>query len=583
MNITIHQTDQTIADFTKIREYIQGNINQDSTGIHIFPEAFLCGYPLQDLCLQKPYIFSYNKFIQELKLWLNETFPQPEFCLLMGGLDYSLNEQGNPIEIRNVAFEFSENSQFEPVYTKKLLPNYDIFDEKKYYTAGSSEYVLEFRGESFGILICEDMWASKTHKHDPVFELYQSSTTKDLQLDGIINLSASPYMIGKLDKRISRTKQISHLFKCPVYYVNKVGGEDEILFDGQSFVVNGDSLQVKGSKFKSEIITISAIKEHDYSKEVQNKDSSNIEDQFESRLDLDQKPARLKEWDSDQCQEVLEALCFGLQQYTQKCHQKKFTIALSGGMDSALVLAIATLSLKPGQDIEAIYMPSIYSGALSYELSLELCKNLGVKLTTIPIKFLHSATKNLFGQSYDEEFEGLTDENVQSRLRGMLLYTRSNQVNSLVINTSNKSELAVGYSTQYGDSVGAISLLGDLYKSEVYRLAEHINEFYKNIIPEKIISREPSAELKPDQIDSDSLPTYEILDGILEGILNYRYTKGDLVKLGFPENDINTTIDLYRRNEYKRYQFCPIIKISSKSFGFGYRVPLSKNSNFYHI
>jgi NAD+ synthase (glutamine-hydrolysing) len=583
MNITIHQTEQTIADFSKIREYLEAKITQDSTGIHVFPEAFLCGYPLQDLCLQKPYIYAYQNFLNSLKSWLIESFPSPEFCLLMGGLEYLLDDDDNPIEIRNVAFEYSAATQFEAVYTKKLLPNYDIFDEKKYYTAGDSEYILNFKEQKFGVLICEDMWASRTHKHDPVFELYESITKQELKLDGVINISASPYIIGKFDKRVSRTKQISHLFKCPVFYVNKVGGEDEILFDGQSFVVNGDSILLKGPKFKADILNISEVPTHDYSKGSENKDSSNLEDQFESRLDLEKSPARLKEWNSNQCQEVLEAICFGLQEYTRKSHQKKFTIALSGGMDSALVLTIATLSLAPGQEIEAIYMPSIHSGALSFDLSLELCKNLGVKLTTLPIKFLHSATKNLFDQNYTDEFAGLTDENVQSRLRGMLLYTRSNQTNSLVINTSNKSELAVGYSTQYGDSVGAISLLGDLYKSEVYRLAEHINEFYKNIIPEEIITREPSAELKPDQIDSDSLPKYEILDGILEGILNYRYTKKDLIDIGFPEKDINTTIDLYRRNEYKRYQFCPIIKISSKSFGFGYRVPLSKNSNFYHI
>lgn len=203
-------------------------------------------------------------------------------------------------------------------------------------------------------------------------------------------------------------------------------------------------------------------------------------------------------------------------------------------------------------------------------------------MKTLPIKFLHSTAKNLFGQTFQEPFEGLTDENIQSRLRGLLLYTRSNQFGSMVVNTSNKSELAVGYSTQYGDSVGAISLLGDLYKSQVYTLAEYINKAYKGLIPSEIITREPTAELREGQTDSQSLPKYDELDAILECILNYRYTEQDIVDMGFNPQDVEKTIHMYKRNEYKRYQFCPILKISSKSFGFGYRIPLSKDNDFYN-
>jgi NAD+ synthase (glutamine-hydrolysing) len=211
-----------------------------------------------------------------------------------------------------------------------------------------------------------------------------------------------------------------------------------------------------------------------------------------------------------------------------------------------------------------------------------MCRHIRVPLRHLPIKFLHSTVKNVFTQTFTEKFGGLVDENVQSRLRGTLLYTRSNQTGAMVINTSNKSELAVGYSTQYGDSVGALSLLGDLYKTEVYRLARYVNEKHGKPIPEGIISRGPSAELRQNQLDEDSLPPYVRLDPMLEGVLTYRYGRRELSGLGFSEEEILKTLNLYLKSEYKRAQFCPILKIKAKSFGFGYRIPISKNVN-YHL
>ena len=226
-------------------------------------------------------------------------------------------------------------------------------------------------------------------------------------------------------------------------------------------------------------------------------------------------------------------------------------------------------------------MPGQFSAGMSYDLSLELCKKQGIPFKVLPIKFLHSTAKNAFSKDMGDPLEGLADENIQSRLRGLLLYARSNQTNSMVINTSNKSELAVGYSTQYGDSVGALSLLGDLYKSEVYRLCQYINQYFGDIIPEGIITRPPSAELRADQKDSDSLPEYDSLDAILEGILSYRHTPKELEEMGLVKEDITKTLQLYRKTEFKRFQFCPIIKLRAKSFGFGYRNPISKSSEFY--
>jgi len=424
------------------------------------------------------------------------------------------------------------------------------------------------------------MWASNIHHIDPVNEIVAQVKKEKIQLDGVINISASPFYVSKFDQRTNRAKEISHQFGCPFFYVNKVGAEDEILFDGQSFSLIGDEIIGACKRFAADILK-QEIPGSIEQKEMNSQESLTWEELFNAKLVKKTKVPNLRQLNDDDCQEILEALSFGVQDYAKKNGFTKFSIALSGGMDSALVLAIMRLSLKEGQSLEAIYMPSIHSSPLSHELSLDLCKKLGVPLKSLPIKFLHSAGKNLFTQSFQEPFEGLTDENIQARLRGLLLYTRSNQINSMVVNTSNKSEIAVGYSTQYGDSVGAISMLGDLYKSEVYRLAHYLNKKFNNLIPEQIITRPPTAELRPDQKDEQTLPPYDVLDAILEGILSYRHSKNDLIEMGLPKDDVEKTFNLYRRNEYKRYQFCPIVKISSKSFGFGYRIPLSKDSNFY--
>lgn len=260
----------------------------------------------------------------------------------------------------------------------------------------------------------------------------------------------------------------------------------------------------------------------------------------------------------------------------KKCGFDKISIALSGGIDSAMVLAISHLALNDASRLEAIYMPSKFSETLSRELSEEICEKLGVRLRHFPIKFLHSTVKAQFHQHLNKEVEGLTDENIQSRLRGLLIYARSNQEGSLIINTSNKSELAVGYSTLYGDSVGAISLLGDLYKSQVYQLAKYINKFVDNLIPLGLIDRAPTAELRDNQLDSESLPPYERLDPMLEGLLSGGKSTKDLLQMGFDQEEITKVSSLYTKSEYKRNQFCPIIKLQAKSFGFGDRNPITK-------
>lgn len=578
-NIYLHQTHHTLADFEGIFATLALVFSQN-TGLHLFPESFLCGYPLADLVIQRPFIDAYQKHLSEVDQWL-KVLPKSESRALCGGLSYQLDETGELQHLRNVIYELTPGVGLKPIYTKRLLPNYDIFDEKKYFTPGEGNTFYQYQGQTFGLLICEDMWVSSFHQFDPCQSMLDEIKERQIKVGAIINLSASPFDVNKRHKRLQKAQNLSKMFQTPFIYINRIGGEDEVIFDGGSFIVDNETTLCQLQHFAAESkLFVFEPKQNHYAEA--NRVTPNIWESFFAP-DLEKKSAlpTIRKWTEEDCQHVAQGLMFGLQEYATKSGFKKFLVALSGGLDSALVLALTKLSLKGGQELEAIYMPSIHSATLSTELCEKMCRDNDIPLKHLPIKFLHSTVKNTFTQSFKESFEGLTDENVQSRLRGLLLYTRSNQTGAMVINTSNKSELAVGYSTQYGDSVGAISLLGDLYKSEVYWLAQYLNKLSPGIIPQGIIDRGPSAELRENQLDSDSLPPYERLDAILEGILSYKMSRIQLINEGFTSNEVDKVIRLYTRSEYKRAQFCPIVKIKSKSFGFGYRVPMSKAISFY--
>ncbi len=585
MQIILHQTHHKLADLEQIFSDLLVDIkaacqkaDKSSSELHIYPESYLTGYPLQDIVLHQEFIQNYqasmiklSKKVKSMKACDNVTF-------LVGGINYELTENNDIITIKNYIFQVTPGKEITPLYAKRLLPNYDIFDEEKYFTAGTEIGTLQFAGQNIALLICEDMWPGHTHKEDPSQDLYNYAKKHNKPFDLIINLSASPFFKTKQQSRIKRAKEISCLLGAPLAYVNRVGAEDEILFDGGSFVVSEDKVIKTAPRFCAGVIqvTFDDIAQGQMSAESNNQNTTTWEELYEADLD-DRNITSMPTLSDLECQEILAGLCFGLQEYMDKTGFSTINIALSGGIDSGVVLAIAALTLQESSKIEAIYMPSQFSQSLSRELCEEICSNLGIRLRHFPIKFLHSATKTQYSEHLGEIVEGLTDENIQSRLRGLLIYARSNQKGSLILNTSNKSEIAVGYSTLYGDSVGAISLLGDLYKSQVFRLAGYINSKYNNIIPKALIEREPTAELREDQKDSQSLPPYQRLDAILEGILSYTKSPDDLLKAGFNQEEITKVVSLYRKSEYKRKQFCPIIKVEAKSFGCGYRMPITKN------
>ena len=575
MKINIHQTHHTIGDFETIKECIFEVLKSSEDGLHLFPELFLCGYPLQDLCLQRTFIQDYLSCLEDINEFSKKQ-KSKGLVLLMGGLRYEFYQSSLPLKIENVIYSLAPSKELKWVYTKRLLPFYDIFDEKKYFTPGSECTFIDFMGKNIALMVCEDMWPSNSHPMDPAQDILIKAKKK---LDLVINLSASPFNLGKDEQRKDRAKEISNLLGAPFVYVNRVGAEDEILFDGSSFLINGDEILWQAKSFEEEKKQLDLPKAKGKLKKPSRtnyKGQNTWESLFSPSLTRKGKNTVLTALSSNDCEQILKALNFGVSDYAQKNGFNNFTVALSGGIDSSLVLTILKLGLKKGQNLEAIFMPAIPTSSLSFELCEKLCENLNVPLKVFPIKFIHKQIQNAFGEYLNEELGGIPNENIQSRLRGSILYARSNQTQSMVLNTSNKSELAVGYSTLYGDSVGALSVLGDLYKTEVYALSEFINQKYKNLIPPEIITRPPSAELRIGQRDSDSLPTYDILDPILEGILSYRLGPEDLLKLNFSKKDILRVYNLYQKSEFKRYQFCPIIKIKSKSFGFGYRIPICK-------
>lgn len=575
MQLNLHQTHHEIGDFEAIFYSLTEILQRgDAESVHVFPELFLTGYPLQDLPLQKSFIDEYQRLIEDINLWSSKR-PKSTFSqlALFGGLHYDFSSTGEITAIKNVCYALSPGEKLKVVATKILLPNYDLYEEKKYFTPGDEIQVIEFAGKKIAILICEDMWHSHLHQSsnqlDPIQKLKHKSP-----LDIVINLSASPYHLGKFDERVKRANEISNFLQTPVLYVNRVGFEDEILFDGQSFLTNGDKLLLKADLFKKDDHNFSLPCYQGKKIEEMAATASSWQTIFKRRLSEDQK--RLLPLTDSESMEILEALKFSIQEYAKKSNMNKFLIALSGGMDSALVLTIIKLSLQRGQSIEAVFMPGFFSSSLSYDLATDLCRNLDVPLRLFPIKFIHSTIRNNYTDNFKNSLQGVADENIQSRLRGALIYARSNDTGAMVINTSNKSELAVGYSTLYGDSVGAFSLLGDLYKTEIFDLARFINKIHPGLIPGEIIARPPSAELRDDQKDEDSLLPYPELDALLENYLSYQKSPEDMMALGYSINSAQKIFKLWQRSEYKRKQFCPIVKIKSKSFGFGYRNPILK-------
>ena len=556
LRIALAQINPTVGDLTgnvlKIKKFIKKaeDVNSD---IVVFPELSITGYPPEDLLLKSHFIEDNVKAAKEVAKHTSN------IIAIYGFVEKENNKIFNSAAI-------SHNQQLLGTQKKIYLPNYGVFDEKRYFSSGHSHSLIYLENSTVGINICEDIW--------------YPNPTKNLAVSGvstILNINGSPFQIGKIEERkkllIKRAKEN----KVNIAYVNMVGGQDELVFDGGSMFINFDGkIQVMGPQFTEKLLVYD-LDEHKNQDRTQSitysTNSINIK-AFKNKKHTLEKFNTKQEFSIEEDQ-ILQALILGTKDYVQKTGFSKVLIALSGGIDSALVATIASLALGP-ENVRCVYLPSRFSSQSSKSDANQLCINLGINLNEISIEGIFSKYESTLFEDFKNTNWGVAEENLQSRIRGALVMALSNKFGYLVLTTGNKSEMAVGYATIYGDMAGGFAVIKDVPKTLVYKISNYINlKYKKEIIPESIITKEPSAELKFDQKDSDSLPPYEILDKILELYVEKDYSTFEIQTMGFDHDIINYVIKLVDKNEYKRRQSAPGIKITAKNFDRDRRMPLS--------
>ena len=537
------------ANQSKIISYIE-KARQDKSDVIVFPELTVTGYPPEDL-LHKPYFVDQNMTSAQKIAEATQ-----DICAVYGFVE-SQNGLYNSAAI-------AHNGKLISTYQKQLLPNYGVFDEKRYFTHGENTKIYRLSGVNIGINICEDVWSHS----GPIKE--QSDSGAEL----ILNINASPYHVNKQFERTAMLSRRAKDNNVHIVYVNMVGGQDELVFDGGSVVLDPEGATLHGGHLFMEM-----LETYDLDITTKNQvNTPNVERIFISEKsdgitsEIDSTPTARP---MDEIEEIYNALVLGTRDYVLKCGFKKVLIALSGGIDSSLVAAIAAKALGP-ENVIGLSMPSTFSSDGSKSDAKELSENLGLDLRTIEINpIFESFTASLSNEFIGTEWDA-TEENIQSRIRGNLVMAMSNKFNWLVLTTGNKSEMAVGYATIYGDMAGGFSVIKDVPKSTVYDLCDYINRSEIDpIIPLTVINKPPSAELRPDQKDSDSLPDYSILDPILQMYIEEDMSIESIVNQGFTRPTVSEIIKLVDKNEYKRRQSPPGVKITSKNFGRDRRMPIS--------
>lgn len=539
MKIALCQIDPIIGNLEYNKQKILDGYKkaiEAKADLAIFPELSLVGYPPLDLVEKSEFRKAVNNATHEIANQTNSV------GLIFGAITEDYDNVGTDIH-NSAILCFDGKIQF--VQHKTLIPNYDVFDEMRYFDSAESVSIYEFKDEKLGISICEDIWNDadywyrRRYQKDPIQDLLKQNASV------LINISASPYSYGKRAARKEMLSTLTKKDKIPLAYVCCVGAQTDLIFDGASmcYDCNGDLVKV-GKAFEEDFFIFDT-------KEVY-KEIGKCEKSFE--------------------EEVLNSLVFGLKEYCTKLGFKNVLVGLSGGMDSALVTYIAVQALG-SENVHVILMPSKYSSKGSVNDSEVLIKNLGINSENVSIQPVVDATLNQLKSILKNEVKSLTEENLQARIRGLYLMTYSNNNGQLLLTTGNKSEMAVGYCTLYGDMCGGLAVIADVYKTDVYRIANHINRDGE-IIPKTIIDKAPSAELKPNQTDQDTLPPYEILDKILRMYLEENKEFNEI-------NDVIDNQDLVKRvlrmvdiNEFKRNQAAPALRVSSKAFGFGRRYPI---------
>jgi len=541
----IQENKSKIIDTLEQSEKIQSDIV-------IFPELSITGYPPEDLLLRESFIGKNFAVLEEIAEYSGSS------SAIVGFVDRSLNEDSTDNYDRKIsnAAAIVQNGDVKGIYHKCFLPNYSVFDEARYFAKGSSPADLFwYEDVAIGINICEDIWID----NGPAEMQVQAGASI------IVNINASPFDINKTNSRRNKVMEKAKKLNVPIIYLNMVGGQDELVFDGGSFVVDSDGeILYQAKQFQEEIFSLDL--------EVQIKDIIS-----DSKLTLNTKKQDLpilKPQDTfSELESMYEALKLGVSDYVRKNNFQKVLVGLSGGIDSALTATIAVDALS-SDNVIGIAMPSKYNPDSSLEDAKNLAQNLGIEFKVIEIEETVEKLRTLLKESLQEPLSGVTDENIQSRIRGNIIMGLSNQLGAMVLSTGNKSEMAVGYSTLYGDLAGGFALLKDVYKTEVYKLAEFRNN-KSEVIPLNSITKEPSAELRDDQFDSDSLPDYELLDKILKMYIESDFSSEKIIASGIENNIVYDVLEKVDKNEYKRKQVAPGVKLTERAFGKDRRMPIT--------
>lgn len=542
MKVALAQLNYHIANFESNAEKIIGAIDrakEEGAEIVVFSELAVCGYYPHDLLERKEFIEKAIATIDKIATHC------VDIAAVVGGP--SINEYDRGKKLFNSAY-FLADGQVAAVRHKSSLPTYDIFDEYRHFEPNREFELIEYNGQKLAITICEDLWdeqptqnefgRDKLYQRNPMFELSQ------LNPDLVINLSASPFSYNQENWRKDILVKNAIKYELPILYVNQTGAHTELVFDGGScFVQPNGNIPTELAYFKEDFCVV----------------------------DTDE-PVLLKQEETDYIAKIHQALILGIRDYFNKMHFQDVVLGLSGGIDSAVVCALAAEALG-SKNVRGILMPSRYSSDHSVADAIQLADNLGVRYDIIGIQDMVDD----FEKSLEPVFEGLppgvAEENVQARTRGILVMAVSNKFGNILLNTTNKSECAVGYGTLYGDMNGGLAVLGDVYKTDVYKLARYINRD-QELIPENSITKAPSAELRPDQKDTDSLPDYDILDAILFKYIEMNQSPEEIIAQGYEREVVMKTTRMVNQNEYKRFQSPPILRVSSKAFGFGRKMPL---------
>jgi NAD+ synthase (glutamine-hydrolysing) len=568
MRIALLQNNYTVGDLDgnarKIADAVRAAARQN-TALCVTSELSLLGYPPRDLLLNKGFIDASWTVLRSLGRDLADAPP-----VLVGLAESNASGQGRPLW--NCA-ALLRHGEIQGVFHKTLLPTYDVFDEDRYFEPFDAPGWFELDGRRIGVTICEDIWndkdfwTSRRYRVDPVQLLAEQ------RVHCIVNLSASPFHLDKHCFRLRMLGDMAAKHLLPLVYANQVGGNDDLIFDGRSCAFDAKGAQIAAAAAFAEDLVVIDI-------EMRRVGASPRQaDRLAVAVGPDLKPAAPAAMaaptsDESRQEDIWNALVLGVRDYLHKIRFSKALLGLSGGIDSALTAAIAAEALGP-ENVLAVLLPSPFTSRASIDDAVSLAANLGINHLTLPIEDLMQGFDTALSQAFDGYEADVTEENIQARIRGNLLMALSNKYQAMLLTTGNKSELAVGYCTMYGDMAGGLAVIADVPKTLVYATSRWLNARRGPVIPERILTRPPTAELRPNQTDQDSLPEYDVLDAILERVVQLHRSSEEIIREGFAPEDVRRVIGLIKNAEFKRRQAAPGLKITDVAFGSGWRMPIA--------